>query len=119
MTVRFYLVNLRRSRCAQMVTLSLHPVLFDRRFPHRLKGTRPGMEGQPRPCDTLRLPTGEQFGREMQSRRGRRDGAGLSRINRLITLSIKHLGLATHVMRQGWFAQTREKLVEITFMMKF
>jgi hypothetical protein len=70
--------------------------------------------------DALCAKGREQFRREVKSRRGRRDGTALGRVNRLITLTVDGLRpvFSPHIRRQRRLPKNLQLLVEIAVMMK-
>ena len=80
------------------VALAVHLVLLDPLGCQRPESVQPDVER-----DALVVETGEQLGREVQSRRRRRRGACVPRVHGLVALGI--VGLLVDVWRKGQLAR--------------
>ncbi len=91
----------------------MHFVPLDIVLPERLEGARAHVQRHERAAHAARLELGEHGGIEVQARRGRGDGARLTRIDGLIAFPIRLLGRAVDVGRKRHLAERLEEFEHI------
>jgi hypothetical protein len=90
-------------------------VFFEFFRAYRFKCAEPHIESYFRSLDSSFAQPLEQLWGEMESRRRRRHGASLLRVDRLVTISIELVIVALYIRRQWNVSQTPKCIVKSCF----